>query len=122
LFEEFIAQGNDMIRRQEKQIGMTAYSEAEIPAHERVTLIEAKAWREALELRIQTNFSPDAYARYRIFWDIYASEIEKKEGDVSSRYVNLWRRIVSYLVELDARPVARGQEDSQSNVETRKAG
>jgi hypothetical protein len=122
VFEEFIAQGNDMIRRQERQIGMTAYSEAQIPVHERVTLIEANAWREGLEERIRANFSPDAYARYCIFWDIYENEIDKNEGDASSRCVNLWRRIVAYLVELDTRLAATGQEDSQNNVETRKVG
>jgi hypothetical protein len=111
VFEELIAQGNDMIRRQQKQIGLNPYSEATFPAHELVTRIEANAWRESLEEKIRTNFGPDAYARYRLFWVIYDDEAKREEGDESARCVNLWHRIVGYLVELDNRLTTRNQAD-----------
>ena len=103
MFEELIAQGKDMIRRQQKQIGMTSYSAEQLPDHERVTLIEANAWRKTIEERINSHFGPDAFARYHVFWDILKDDIEKQKGDESSRYVAVWQRIVGYLVELDSR-------------------
>jgi hypothetical protein len=124
VFEEFIAQGKDMIRRQEKQIGENPYAETRIPVYERVTRIEANAWRETLEKRIRTNFGPDAYARYRVFWDVYEDEVAKKQGDESTRCVNLWQRIVAYLVELDWRLGTSREDgmDTHNNGEIRKVG
>jgi hypothetical protein len=123
MFEEFIAQGNDMIRRQQKQIGLPGHWAEEIPEAERVTLIEAMSWRNAIEERIRNSFVPDAFARYQIFWDIFRDEIQKEKGDESSRYVNLWRRIVAYLVELDARLAAQDKPSEMPDTrDTRKAG
>ena len=106
MFEEFIAQGKDMIRRQEKQIGHSAYFETQLPAHEKVTIIEANAWKKNVEERIQTYGGPDAYARYQIFWAVYKDELEKGQGDESSRWVNFWQRVVAHITELDQRLAA----------------
>jgi hypothetical protein len=123
MFEEVIAQGNDMIRRQQKQIGLPGHWGEEIPEAERVTLIEAMSWRNAIEERIRNGFGPDAFARYQIFWDIFRDEIQKEKGDESSRYVNLWRRIVAYLVELEARLAAQNKPSEMPDAnDTRKAG
>ena len=123
MFEEFIAQGNDMIRRQQLQVGLSSGQVKSIPESELVILIEASAWRAEIEQRIRNTFGPDAYARYCIFWQVFRDEVEKEKGDESTRYVNVWRRIVAYLVELDARLATqeRAEEASGSN-ETRKVG
>jgi hypothetical protein len=120
MFEEFIAQGNDMIRRQQAQVGLSAYSAENIPDDQRVTIIEANAWRVAVEERIQNAFGPDAYARYKVFWEILSDDIEKKKGDESSRYVSLWRRIVSYLAELDDRLATGDQGTHSPDIDKRK--
>lgn len=65
MFDELIAQGNDMIRRQQAEVGLSAYSAENIPDDQRVTIIEANAWRVAVEDKIQNTFGPDAYARYK---------------------------------------------------------
>jgi hypothetical protein len=123
LFEEFIAQGNDMIRRQEKQIGLPSRWVEDIPESERVSMIEATAWRREIEERIQSTFGPDAYARYGIFWDILKDDIEKGRGDESARYVAVWRRIVAYLEELEARLAPRSHAaGEEADGKTRKAG
>jgi len=123
MFEEFIAQGNDMIRRQQPQVGLSLDELRRIPESELVSLIEATAWQRGIEERIRNSFGEDAYARYRIFWDVFKDDIAKGRGDESSRSVNLWRRIIAYLVELDARLAAKDKTIgiSESN-ETRRAG
>lgn len=120
MFEEFIAQGNDMIRRQQAQVGLSAYSTKNIPDNELVSIIEANAWRVAVEERIQNNFGPDAYARYKVFWDLLRDDIQKERGDESSRYVTLWRRIVAYLVELDSRVTSVDQSVRASDINKKR--
>jgi hypothetical protein len=123
MFEEFIAQGNDMIRRQKRQVGMPSHWVEEIPESERVSLIEATAWRREIEERIRNRFGVDAYARYNIFWDIFKDDIEKGKGDESARYVTVLQRIVAYLTELDGRLAARNNTTKEDgDTETRKIG
>jgi hypothetical protein len=120
MFEEFIAQGNDMIRRQQVQVGHSAQWEENLPDDERVTIIEANAWRLAIEERIQNNFGPDTYARYKGFWDLLRDDRQKEKGDESSRYVTLWRRIVAYLVELDSRLASADQSAQAPDINRKR--
>jgi hypothetical protein len=111
MFEELIAQGNDMIRRQEKQVGLSYTGLKAIPEHELVSGIEYMAWRKTIEERINSSFGADALARYQIIWEIHKHDVEKQTGDESSRYVNAWRRIVAYLVELQGRIDTKGKAE-----------
>ena len=123
MFEEFIAQGNDMIRRQQLQVGLSSDQLKSIPESELVSLIEATAWRREIEERIRNRFGSDAYTRYCIFWEVFRDDVEKEKGDESARYVNVWRRIVAYLAELDARLTAKDATAGiQVSNETRRAG
>jgi len=123
MFEEFIAQGNDMIRRQQLQVGLSSHQVKSIPESELVSFIEATAWRREIEERIRNTFGSDAYARYCIFWEVFRDDVEKERGDESARLVNVFRRIVAYLVELDARITAKDTTAGiQVSNETRRAG
>jgi hypothetical protein len=123
MFEEFIAQGNDMIRRLQKEVGLPSHWAESIPESERVTLIEANAWQQGIEERIKNSFGPDAYARYSIFWEVYKDDVKKGKGDASSRCITVWQRIVTYLVELDSRLAGKdGAAKGPESDETRKVG
>jgi len=101
MFEEFIAQGNDMIRRQQLQVGLSSGQLKSIPESELVSLIEASAWRGEIEQRIRNTFGPDAYARYCISWQVFRDEVEKKKEmnpRVTSMFgAGLWLILLSWM-------------------------
>ena len=104
MFEEDIAHANDMIRRLEMEVGLSRAEVEGLPGHLRVPTREAAAWRQVIEEKIRTGFAPEALARYRVAWDLYKEELERGEGNETTRILNAWRRIVSFLTELDQRP------------------
>lgn len=103
MFEELIAHGNDMIRRLEKFVGLS-YEELEIrPAHQQVAVLEAQAWRKAIEERIRSTFGQDTLTRYNIIGELYSDELKRGKGDEITRSLNAMRRIVALLEELEER-------------------
>jgi len=103
VFEEYIAQGNDMIRRLDVQVGLTDKQRAALPPLQQVATKEAVDWQEAVEERIGRNFGSDALARYNVSWQLYNDELSRHIGDEVTRALNAWRRIVEFLKELDRR-------------------
>ena len=116
MFEEYIAQGNDMIRRMQAEIGLSEAEVEALPKDRRVPTREDVAWRKAVEERIKSTFGSDALARYNLAWEHYREELDDGEGDERTRLINAWRRIVTYLMELEERLKTRspGREDGLS--------
>jgi nucleoside phosphorylase len=105
VFDEYIAQGNDMIRRLDVHVRLTDEQRVALPPLQQVAVKEATDWREAVEERIRLNFGPDALARYNVAWQLYNDELGRHIGDEVTRALNAWRRIVEFLKELDQREV-----------------
>jgi|SRR5215813_8444782 len=119
MFEELIAQGKDMIRRLERLVGLTYGQLKARPAHEQVANKEAEAWQKSVEERIRSAFGPDTLARYKMIWQLFADELERNEGDEITRSLNIKRRIVSLLSELQERQNASTRSPSEKSCSLR---
>lgn len=115
MFEEYIAHGRDLVRRIQAEAKLSEAEVDKLPAWERVLNVESSEWYAAVEERIRSSFGPDAVARYRLFWRLWEEEIKHGLGTERMRTVNLYQRIINYLVELDARP--RGDPDGAGSPE-----
>jgi nucleoside phosphorylase len=117
VFEEYIAQGNDMIRRLDLHVGLTDERRVALPPLQQVAAKEASDWRQAVEERIRRNFGSDVLARYNVSWQLYSDEVDRHIGDEVTRALNTWRRIVIFLEELESRSVpAREQQDQGVDI------
>lgn len=103
MFEELIAQGKDMIGRLEPHVDLTHVERKALPVVQQVTYKEAVVWQTAVEERIRTTFGADTLARYESIIELRNTELERDEGDEVTRTLNLWRRIVALLSELQER-------------------
>jgi len=106
VFEELIAQGEDMIRRLEAEMKLGEAEREALPPYRRVPVKEALAWRKAIEDKLQAAYGPDTLDRYNLISMLYRDELERDEGDEYTRSTNARHRIVSLLRELDSRPSA----------------
>jgi hypothetical protein len=103
MFEEHIAHGNDMIRRLEKERGLSEKGIDALPAHQRVPIAEAEAWHASVNRRIRESFGPDTLARFELISKLHSNEIKDRIGDERSRIITFWRRVLDLLTELQNR-------------------
>jgi hypothetical protein len=103
MFEEYIAQGRDMVRRLEAEMGLSETEVNQLPGSERVRMMEFDTWDKAARERVEANCGSDALARYRLASELQTEEIQQREGTERSRFVTRIRRSLAYLAELDSR-------------------
>src|ERR1700722_16682385 len=80
MFEEFIAHGNDMIRRLERLVDLSYQQLTARPAHEQVAPKEGEAWMKTVRGRIVTGFGQDTVARYDLINELWSDEIRRQAG------------------------------------------
>jgi Trypsin-like peptidase domain len=104
-FADLIEQGVSMIRRLEQHVGLSYGERTGLPVEQQVTHREASEWNTAVERRVTDLFGDDVARRLTLAHELYADEANRAEGDEVDRALNLWRRLVLLLRELEEIPL-----------------
>ena len=100
-FSDLIEQGVSMTRRLEMHVGLSYEERTGLPVEQQVSIREASEWDIAVERRVTDRFGDDVARRLKLAHELYVDELNRDEGDEVERALNLWRRQVSLLRELE---------------------